>query len=133
MTSLKDEADKGAAIRREVLGGDYVDATAPAAWSFAQPFRDLINGAVWGAIWGRPGLSRRDRSLLTLGMLSALGADELEVHIRGAVNNGLTPEELREVFIQVGGYCGAPAGLAGFRRLRKVLDEMGIKVDEAGE
>jgi 4-carboxymuconolactone decarboxylase len=126
-----DRFGQGSAVRREVLGADYVERTAPGAWGFADPYRKLVNEYVWGSIWTRPGLSRRDRSLLCLGMLAALGADELEVHIRGALNNGLTPEELREVFIQVGGYCGAPAGLESFRKLRKVFADMGIDTGEA--
>jgi 4-carboxymuconolactone decarboxylase len=123
--------DKGKHIRREVLGGDYVDATAKTAWPFAQPYRELVTEVAWGMIWTRPGLSKRDRSLLCLGMLAALNREELSVHIRGALNNGLTPEELREVFMQVGVYCGAPAGLDAFRKLRAVFGEMGIDVGEA--
>jgi 4-carboxymuconolactone decarboxylase len=128
MSDKDDSFARGSAIRREVLGGDYVDATAKTAWDFAGPYRELVNANVWGDVWTRPGLTRRERSLLCLGMLSALGAEELEVHIRGAINNGFSPEELREVFIQVGAYCGAPAGLEAFRKLRRVLDAMGIEV-----
>jgi 4-carboxymuconolactone decarboxylase len=133
MTNPNDKLETGRAIRREVLGGELVDRQATTAWKFAEPYRNFVTEVAWGAIWGRPGLSRRDRSLLCLGMLAAMGkGDELNLHIRGALNNGLTPEELREVFMQVGAYCGAPAGLEAFRRLRQVFEEMGIQAGEDG-
>jgi 4-carboxymuconolactone decarboxylase len=132
MTQASDKFETGKAIRREVLGGEYVDETAKSAWAFADPYRRFVTETAWGAIWSRPGLSRRDRSLLCLGMLAAMGRDELAVHIRGALNNGVTPEEMREVFMQVGAYCGAPAGLEAFRAMRKTFEEMGVEVAEDG-
>jgi 4-carboxymuconolactone decarboxylase len=121
----------GRAIRREVLGSEYVDRGATAAWPFAQPYLDLVTEYVWGAVWSRPGLSRRDRSLLNLGMLTALNrSQELAVHIGAALNNGVTPEEIREALLQAGVYCGAPAGLEAFRVARQVFEQRGLKLDE---
>jgi 4-carboxymuconolactone decarboxylase len=123
--------EAGRAMRREVLGADYVDNKAATSWAFAQPYADLVSEFCWGAIWTRPGLARRDRSLLNLGMLAALGREaELELHTGAALTNGVTPEEIREAFLQIGVYCGVPAGLEGMRILKRVLDERGIVVDE---
>jgi 4-carboxymuconolactone decarboxylase len=124
--------EAGRTIRREVLGADYVDRKATTAWSFAKPYQELLTEYCWGAVWGRPGLSRRDRSLLNIGMLAALNRnDELELHIGGALNNGVTVEEIREAFLQIGVYCGAPVGLAAFKAARKVFEERGLVFEEA--
>jgi 4-carboxymuconolactone decarboxylase len=120
----------GLAIRREVLGSETPDATTE--WSFAKPYLDLVTEYVYGAVWARPGLTRRDRSLLNLAMFAALNrSQELTLHIGLALNNGLTPEEIREVFMQVGVYCGAPAGLTGFRAARQVFEKRGVGVSGA--
>jgi 4-carboxymuconolactone decarboxylase len=126
------KSQAGRQVRREVLGADYVDRRAATAWPFAKPYVELLEEYCWGTIWADPGLSRRDRSLLTLGMLIASHRnDELVVHLGGALNNGLTPEELRAACIQMGVYCGVPAGMEALRALRRVLEERGIEV--AGE
>lgn len=126
MPNRKSEAGKK--VRREVLGADYVDRRAATAWPFAKPYQELLEEYCWGTIWASPGLSRRDRSLLTLGMLIASHRnEELLVHLGGALNNGLKPEELREACLQMGIYCGVPAGMEALRALRKVLDERGFK------
>jgi 4-carboxymuconolactone decarboxylase len=126
-SSQKSQA--GRQVRREVLGADYVDRRAATAWPFAKPYLQLLDEYCWGTIWANPRLSRRDRSLLTLGMLIASHRnDELVVHLGGALNNGLTPEELREACMQMGVYCGVPAGMEALRALRKVLEERGIEV-----
>ena len=131
MTAPSKTLELGRKNRREVLGGDIVDRGAKAAWDFAQPYQELIEEYCWGAVWGRPGLSRRDRSLLNLGMLVALGrSNQLALHIHGALNNGITPEEIREVFMQTGVYCGAPAGQEAFRVAREVFKERGLALDE---
>jgi 4-carboxymuconolactone decarboxylase len=123
--------EAGRAIRREVLGADYVDRKASTTGTFAKPFADLMTEYCWGAVWGRPGLSRRDRSLLNLGMLCALNrSDELAAHINGALNNGITPEEMREAFMQVGVYCGMPAAMGAFRIARQVFEESGLVFEE---
>ena len=121
----------GDAIRREVLGSDYVDRKAATTWSFAKPHQELLTEYIWGAVWSRPGLSRRDRSLLNLGILAASNrSEELAIHMNGALNNGVTPEEIREVCIQIGAYCGGPAGLEALRTARKVFEERGVILAE---
>ena len=117
--------EKGLAIRREVLGDEYVDRSLAQADEFNMPLQELVTEHAWGAIWGRDGLSRRDRSLLNLGMLTALNRPhELRLHVRGALNNGLSREEIREVLLQAAVYCGAPAALDGFRVAREVFAEV---------
>jgi 4-carboxymuconolactone decarboxylase len=131
MSGSNKTLETGRAIRREVLGADYVERKAATSWPFAKPYADLVTEYCWGAVWARPGLGRRDRSLLNLGMLAALNrSEELALHIGGALNNGVTPEEIREAFLQVGVYCGAPAGMEAFRIARKVFEERGLVFDE---
>ncbi len=123
----KDLYDKGLRIRREVVGDAYVDASLRNADEFSQPMQELVTQYCWGDVWSRPGLDRRGRSLLNLGMIAALNRpDELATHIRGAINNGLTKEEIREALLQVAVYCGMPAGLGSFKVARQVFKEMGI-------
>jgi 4-carboxymuconolactone decarboxylase len=118
-----DVHERGLAVRREVLGGDYVDASMQRATDFTRPLQDLVNDHCWGAVWTRPGLSRRDRSLLNLGMLTALGkTHELKLHVRGALNNGLTSEEISEALLQAGIYAGIPAAVEAFRAAGEVID-----------
>ena len=119
--------DKGLQIRREVVGDAYVDASLKNADEFSMPMQELVTQYCWGDIWGRPGLDRRARSLVNLGMIAAQNRpDELHAHVRGAINNGVTKEEIREVFLQVAIYCGMPAGLGSFKIARQVFDEMKI-------
>lgn len=114
--------DEGLRIRREVLGSEYVDRALAAADDFDQPLQELVTEYCWGAVWGRPGLDRRTRSLLTIAMLSALDRPhELKTHVRGALTNGCTPEEIREVLLQAAIYCGVPAGVDAFRAARAAL------------
>ena len=116
--------ERGLPVRREVLGREYVDRSIAEADEFLRPLQEQITEHAWGTIWTRPGLTRRDRSLLNVGMLTALNRPhELRLHARGALNNGVTPDELREIMLQVAVYCGAPAALDGTRVIREVLAE----------
>jgi 4-carboxymuconolactone decarboxylase len=123
----QDLFDRGLKTRREVLGAEYVDASIANADDFNRPMQELVTQFAWGEVWNRPGLDRRTRSLLNLAMITALNRPhELELHVRGAVNNGVTKDEMREVFLQTAVYCGMPAALDSFRVARKVLKEMGL-------
>jgi 4-carboxymuconolactone decarboxylase len=116
----------GLTVRRAVLGRAYVDKSLAAADWFNMPFQELTTEYCWGKIWSRPGLPRKTRSLLNLAMLVALNRPhELKLHVRGALNNGVTPQEIQEVMLQVAIYCGIPASLEGFRIAREVLLEAG--------
>lgn len=116
---------RGLRTRRDVLGDAYVNKSLDSATDYSFPMQELITEYCWNAIWNRPGLDRRSRSLLNLGMIAALGRKkELKLHIRGALNNGLTREELREAFMQVAVYCGVPAGLDSFNVAQEVLAEI---------
>ncbi len=116
--------DRGMKIRREVLGDAYVDGAIKNADEFSRPFQDLVTEYCWGASWGREGLTRRQRSLNNLSMLAALGrSHELELHLRGALRNGCTEDEIRETLIQAAVYAGIPAGVEAFRVAKKVLAE----------
>jgi 4-carboxymuconolactone decarboxylase len=117
--------DDGMALRREVLGDAHVDRSTAAVSEFAAPLQEWVTASGWGAVWTRPGLDRRTRSLLTLVMLTALGRmHEFAVHVRGAVRNGCTPEEIREALLQSALYCGAPAALESTRVAERVLGEI---------
>ncbi|RYZ01225.1 MAG: 4-carboxymuconolactone decarboxylase [Comamonadaceae bacterium] len=119
--------DKGLAVRREVVGDSYVDASLKGADDFSMPMQELVTQFCWGEVWTRPGLARRDRSLLNLGMIAALNRpEELAVHVRGAINNGVTKDEIKECFLQVAVYVGMPAGLGCFKVARQVFKDMGI-------
>ena len=119
--------DKGLKTRREVLGSEYVDNAIRNADDFNMPMQELVTQYAWGEIWNRPGLDRRARSLLNLGMLTALNRPhELRLHIVGAINNGVTKDEIKEVFLQSAIYCGAPAAIDSFRTAKEVFKEMGI-------
>ncbi|MBT5571105.1 MAG: 4-carboxymuconolactone decarboxylase [Alphaproteobacteria bacterium] len=122
----KDLFEKGMQIRREVMGDARVDASMSDLDDFNRDFMEqFITELGWGAVWGREGLSRKQRSLLNLGMLAALGRmSEFEGHFRGAITNGLTREELREALLQITLYCGAPAGMEAFRTAKKILAEV---------
>ena len=119
--------DKGLAIRKSVLGAEFVDNAFNTADDFNREFQELVTQYCWGEVWGRPGLDKKTRSMLNLAMLSALNRPhEIKLHVRGALNNGLTKEDIKEVFTQVAIYCGVPAGVDGFRIAREVFKEMGI-------
>ncbi|MGB0084245.1 MAG: carboxymuconolactone decarboxylase family protein [Rhodomicrobiaceae bacterium] len=119
--------EKGLATRRAVLGPDYVDNNINNADEFTWPMQKLVTEFCWDEIWNRPGLDRRSRSVLNLGMISALNRPhELKVHIRGAIANGLSKAEIQEILLQVACYCGMPAGVDGFRIAREVFAEMKI-------
>ncbi len=123
----KELFDKGLAVRREVVGDTYVDASLKAADDFSMPMQELVTQFCWGEVWTRPGLDRRSRSILNLGMIAALNrSEELAVHVRGAINNGVTKDEIKECFLQVAVYVGMPAGLGCFKVARQVFKEMGI-------
>jgi 4-carboxymuconolactone decarboxylase len=120
----KQRYDNGLKTRREVLGAQWVDKSMSQVDEFNQEFTELLNTYCWNDIWNRPGLSRKMRSVLNLGMLSALGKEhELKLHIRGALNNGLTKEEIKEVFLQVAIYCGVPAAVVAFRCAKEVFQQ----------
>jgi 4-carboxymuconolactone decarboxylase len=125
--SHKERYTDGLKTRREVLGAEYVDKGMAAVDDFNAPFVDLLNTYCWNDVWNRPGLPRQTRSMLNLAMLSALGrAQELKLHINGALNNGLSKEDIREVFLQVAIYCGVPAAVESFRCAREVFKERGV-------
>lgn len=120
--------DKGLAMRRAVLGAEYVDRSIKNADAFTQPFQKLVTEWCWGEIWNRPGLDKKTRSLLNLAMLTALNRpNEVRLHVRGAINNGVTPAQIQEVLLQATVYCGVPAALESFRIAAEVLKEMGVK------
>jgi 4-carboxymuconolactone decarboxylase len=119
--------EKGLAIRRAVLGADYVDKAMSTADDFNRPMQELTTQYCWGEIWGRPGLDRRTRSIINLAMISALNRPhEIKAHVKGALNNGLTKDDIKEVFLQVAIYCGVPAGVDSFRAAQEVFKELGI-------
>jgi 4-carboxymuconolactone decarboxylase len=120
--------DKGLEIRSAVLGKDYVENAIKSADDFNRPMQELVTEYCWGAVWGRPGLDRKTRSFLNLAMLSALNRPhEIEVHVKGALNNGVTREEICETFLQVAIYCGVPAAIDSFRIARRVFAEIDAK------
>jgi 4-carboxymuconolactone decarboxylase len=117
--------DRGMQVRRAVLGDAYVDRALQSGTEFRKPMQELVTEFCWGAIWARDGLDRKTRSLVNIGMLTALNrSTELSAHIRGAVNNGATKEEIQEVLLQTAVYCGMPAGLESFRVAEKVFDDL---------
>jgi 4-carboxymuconolactone decarboxylase len=124
MTSEDSTYDRGMKVRREVLGDEHVDRAIGSTTEFTADFQDFITRYAWGEIWARPGLDRRTRSCITLTALVALGRlDELGLHVRAAIRNGLTPEEIGEVFLQSAVYCGVPAANSAYAVARRVLSE----------
>jgi 4-carboxymuconolactone decarboxylase len=116
--------DKGLAVRKEVLGADYVERNLKAADDFNMPMQELVTQSCWGWLWARPNLPRKTRSIVNLAMLSALNRPhEFKVHVRGALVNGVTRDEIREILLQVAVYCGMPAGVEGFRLAREAMKE----------
>ncbi len=119
--------ERGLKTRRAVLGPEYVDRSVASADDFNWPMQHLVTESCWDEIWNRPGLDRRSRSILNLGMISALSRPhELKLHVRGAINNGLSKDEIQEIFLQVAIYCGVPAAIDSFRVAKEVFSEMGI-------
>ncbi len=116
--------EEGLKVRREVLGDEYVDRAMKNADEFSKPFQEIVSEYCWGVAWTDKTLSRRERSILNLGMIAALGKmHEFELHFRAARRNGLTDEELRAVLIQIAVYCGIPVGVDCFRTAKQVLVE----------
>ena len=117
--------EKGLEVRREVLGDEYVDKALNDVDDFNRPMQDLVTEYCWGTIWTRDGLPRKTRSLLNLGMLTALNRPhEVRAHVVGALNNGCTRAEIMETLLQAAIYCGVPAGIDSFRTARAVFDEL---------
>jgi 4-carboxymuconolactone decarboxylase len=124
----KQRFERGLEIRKAVLGAEFVEGAIRSADDFNRPMQELVTEYCWGAVWGREGLSRKTRSMLNLAMISALNRPhELKMHVRGALRNGVTREEIREVLLQVAIYCGIPAGVDAFRTAREVLAELDAK------
>jgi 4-carboxymuconolactone decarboxylase len=120
----KELYDKGLAVRKEVLGADYVQRQLAAADDFNKPLQEMVTEYCWGWLWTRPQLERKTRSLLNLAILSALNrGTEFKAHVKGALTNGCTKDEIREVLLQVAVYCGVPAGVEAFRQAREVFNE----------
>jgi 4-carboxymuconolactone decarboxylase len=118
----KETFDRGLAIRKEVLGASHVERSLADADDFSRPYQEIMTEYCWGAVWGRPGLSRKTRSLLNLAMLTALGkTPEIKLHVKGALNNGLTVDEIKAVLLHATAYCGIPAGLDAFKAAHEVL------------
>jgi 4-carboxymuconolactone decarboxylase len=119
--------NRGMAVRREVLGAAYVDKSMAEADDFSRPMQELVTEYCWGEIWTQPELPRKTRSLINIAMISALNRPhELKLHVRGALRNGASKEEVRAVLMQVAIYCGVPAAIDGLRVAREVLKEEGI-------
>ena len=122
---MTDSHERGMSVRREVLGDEHVDGAIERTTDFTAAFQDLITRYAWGEIWSRPGLDRRTRSLITLATLVALGREEeLAMHVRAAVRIGVTPDEIKEVFLHTAIYCGVPAANGAFAVAQRVLDEI---------
>jgi 4-carboxymuconolactone decarboxylase len=117
--------DEGLKLRKQVLGADYVERSMAGADEFSMPMQELSTEYCWGYVWTRPGLALRDRSLINIAMISALNRPhELKLHVKAALGNGVTREEIREVLLQVAVYCGVPAGIDGVRIAREAFSEL---------
>ncbi|MFA6264204.1 MAG: carboxymuconolactone decarboxylase family protein [Pseudolabrys sp.] len=124
----KETFDRGLEIRKSVIGADFVDNAFKTADDFNMPMQELVTEYCWGYVWGRDGLSLKSRSMINLAMISTLNRPhELKTHIKGALKNGMTREEIREVFMQVAIYAGVPAGVDSFRLAREVFAEIDKK------
>jgi len=118
--------EDGMRVRREVLGDDHVDRAEKSKNAFTEDFQDLLTRYAWGEIWTRPGLDRRTRSFITVAMLVALGRErELALHLRAALRNGVTADEIKEVLLQAAVYCGVPAANSAFAIAREILEDSG--------
>lgn len=119
----KEVFDRGLEIRKKVLGAEFVEASFKAADEFNRPMQELVTEYCWGAVWGRDELPHKTRSMLNLAMIAALNRPhELKMHVRGALKNGVSKQEIREIFMQVAIYAGVPAGVDAFRLAREVFD-----------
>lgn len=117
--------DKGLAIRKSVIGAEFVDKALSTADDFNRPLQELVTEYCWGAVWGREGLAKKTRSLLNIAMLSTLNRPhELKIHVKGAIRNGATQEEIRETLLQVAIYAGVPAAVDSFRVAKEALGEL---------
>ena len=122
---MDDRYEAGMKVRREVLGDEHVDRATAKATDFTRPFQEYITRAVWGDVWTRPGLDRKTRSCITLAVLTALRAEnEIPMHVRAALRNGLTPEEIGEVLLHTGVYAGVPAANSALALAQKTLEEL---------
>ena len=116
--------ESGLAMRKKVLGAEHVEKAISSADQYTKPLQDIVTEFAWGAVWTRPGLEPRIRSMLTVSMLTALNrSQELKTHLRGAMNNGVTREEIVEILLHAGIYCGFPAAVEGFRVAQEVFKE----------
>jgi 4-carboxymuconolactone decarboxylase len=119
--------EKGLSIRREIFGAELSDKAWASADDFNRPFEELVNEYCFGEIWGRPGLDRKTRSIVTLSMLTGLNRpNQIRAHVKGAITNGVSKAEIQELFLQAAIYCGVPAAVDSFRIAREVFQEMGI-------
>ncbi len=120
--------EKGLQIRREVLGAEHVDASMSQADDFSRPLQELVTEYCWGTVWSRPGLDRKTRSLLNLAMLTALNRPhEVKLHVRGALNNGCSKNDIMEVLLQTAIYCGVPAAMDSLRGAKEIFHEVESK------
>jgi 4-carboxymuconolactone decarboxylase len=125
----KDTYDAGMKVRREVLSPEHVERSTSNADNFTREFQEFITRYCWGEVWTRDGLDRKSRSLINLAMLTALNRpDEFKLHVMGAIRNGVTPDEIKEVLIQTSIYAGVPAAHSAFKWAREVLVELGIEL-----
>jgi 4-carboxymuconolactone decarboxylase len=123
---MNSQFEKGLATRKQVMGEDFVANALGKATDFTQPIQEHITAKAWGDVWQRPGLDLKTRSLITVAMLTALGKQhELKAHVRGALNNGVTPAELQEVLLHAAVYCGVPTAVDAFRSAAEVVDAPG--------
>jgi 4-carboxymuconolactone decarboxylase len=123
----KQTFDKGMALRRDMFGAELADKAWAEADDFNRPLEELVNQYCFGEIWARPGLDRKTRSIVTLSMLTGLNRpNQIRAHVHGAIANGVSKEELKELFLQAAIYCGVPAAVDSFRIAREVFQEMGI-------
>ena len=121
--------ERGRAVRGEVLGAQHVERSLANASEFARPMQELVTEYCWGAVWSRPGLERRDRSLINLAMLTALNrSHELSVHVGGAIRNGCTVEEIQETLLQAAIYCGVPAAMEAFRVAEEAIRRVEVEL-----
>ena len=129
----KQTFERGLEIRKSVLGTEFVENAIRSADDFTRPLQELVTEYCWGAVWGREDLPKKTRSMLNLAMISALNRPhELKMHIAGALKNGVTRDEIREVFLQVAIYCGVPAAVDSFRIAREVFSQIDQKTQQAG-
>jgi 4-carboxymuconolactone decarboxylase len=123
MSQHSEKLEMGMTVRRQVLGDDHVDAAVAATSDVDRDFQEWITANVWGDLWPRPGLSQRDRSLITIALLAAAGHEELELHLRAARNTGATREEIVEALLHVAVYAGVPAANSAFKTMKQIYEE----------